>query len=95
MLINLKEKPLTQENREKMFPHIYVLSCALKMSFIFSSAQQFTKYSLSEQSFNSASVILKRKELPRPGGLPATFKLSVVPCPRTITASITVKLFLY
>lgn len=53
------------------------------------------KYSLSEQSFNSASVILKRKELPGPGGLPATFKLSVVPCPCTIMASITVKLFLY
>lgn len=39
-------------------------------------------------------MILKRKELPGPGSLPATLKLSVVPCPWTITASITVRLFL-
>lgn len=63
------------------------------MNFDFSSLLNI-EYSLSVQSFNNASVILKRKELPGPGGLPATLMLSVVPCPLTIIASITVKLFL-
>lgn len=52
-------------------------------------------YLLSEQSLSKTSLILKRKELPGPGCFPASFRLSVVPCPCTTTASTTVRLFLH